>query len=508
MVPYVLGWVLPRFQRIPASATSLLHSHGRFVLPNKMRACLLIVLVLGAASAARFPPDDILVLNLVPTPPQADLLAILVCCGLFNRASSNSSCYTVASSNDIDWLAIVAPSLPSPPPFTPIADFMRACFTSAAFDATIEFDYTQQQELVPNVITVAAALSAVPLAASSSFMPPSPRLLFNATALWPRGTTPLQATQYVYERWSNTSRSIAMMNPGYDVHGHPLALRPPLTKQPDLSLVDDIVKQEVFNVFLVDACVPGSDEHVFMQAMATSGPWEQPIAVWGYDDTCPIAGDIFEAETNCVPAHSMGQVRDCSTASALTRRRHSMFQVASVGAKNLAFFSASRPVVTPLLQPPALPFIYNSSKVYLSIIIGDGDNVGMVKTARFEWMKQRLQRCLPPASPCLPLLWTLSPHLAHAAPDVMRWFYAAAAATQRDFFVLPPSGHLYAYPGHMPSHLQSAFVAATEHDARIMNSSSTCAWEFFNTWAAALRDYFPRYNQNAVIKAAFATNVP
>jgi hypothetical protein len=90
----------------------------------------------------------------------------------------------------------------------------------------------------------------------------------------------------------------------------------------------------------------------------------------------------------------------------------------------------------------------------------------------------------------------------------MRWFYAAAAATQRDFFVLPPSGHLYAYPSHMPPHLQSAFVAATEHDAYIMNSSSTCAWEFFNTWAAALRHYFPRYNQNAVIKAAFATNVP
>jgi hypothetical protein len=190
---------------------------------------------------------------------------------------------------------------------------MRACFASAAFNATIEFDYAHQQELVPNIVTVAAALSAVPLAPLSPFTPLSQRLVFNATAEWPQGTTPLQATEYVYDRWSNTSRAMAMMNPGYDVHGHPLALRPPLTKQPDLSLVDFIVKESMFNFFLVDACVPGSEEHEFMQMMATSGVWTQPIAVWGYDDTFPIAGDLFEAETNCVPAHSMGQVRESAS---------------------------------------------------------------------------------------------------------------------------------------------------------------------------------------------------
>jgi hypothetical protein len=104
-----------------------------------------------------------------------------------------------------------------------------------------------------------------------------------------------------------------MMNPGYDVHGHPFALHPPLTKQPDLTLVDFIVKERLFNFFLVDACIPGSKEHEFMQMMAMSGVWEQPIAVWGYDDTFPVAGDLFEAETNCVPAHSVGQARASAT---------------------------------------------------------------------------------------------------------------------------------------------------------------------------------------------------
>ena len=91
-----------------------------------MLACLLVAVLAACAAAA---PRDILVLHLLPPPPQADLLAIQVCCGLFNRAPSPSRCYTVSSASDIDWLTIVAPSLPSPPPFTPLPVFMRACFS-------------------------------------------------------------------------------------------------------------------------------------------------------------------------------------------------------------------------------------------------------------------------------------------------------------------------------------------------------------------------------------------
>ena len=282
------------------------------------RCWFLAALVASVAAAARLAPDAVFVLNLQAPPPHDDILAVQVCCGLFNRAPSNVSCYTVSSASDLHWLSIVAPLLPSPPPFTPITAFMRACFASVASNATIEYDYKQQQELVPNILTVAAALAAVPLAPSSPFMPASPRPLFNATSQWPPGTTPLQATRYVYHRWANVTRTVAMMNPGYDVHGHPLSLRPPLTQQPDLALADYIVKDSLFNFFLVDACVPGTEEHAFMQMVATSSLWEQPIAVWGYDDTFPVAGDLFEAETNCVPAHTMGQVR-CIAAVLLNR---------------------------------------------------------------------------------------------------------------------------------------------------------------------------------------------
>jgi hypothetical protein len=79
---------------------------------------------------------------------------------------------------------------------------------------------------VPNILTVAASLTAAPLSIFP-FMPASPRPLFIATSQWPPGTTPLQTALYVYDRWANTTRAIATMNPGYHVHGHPLSLRPP-----------------------------------------------------------------------------------------------------------------------------------------------------------------------------------------------------------------------------------------------------------------------------------------
>ena len=67
--------------------------------------------------------------------------------------------------------------------------------------------------------------------------------------------------------------------------------------------------------------------------------------------------------------------------------------------------------------------------------------------------------CSPP-NPLLSLT-TTSPALAcprppplyplpsQVAPDLLTWYYNQSLATGSDYFVLPPSGHLYAYPGLM-----------------------------------------------------------
>jgi hypothetical protein len=51
-------------------------------------------------------------------------------------------------------------------------------------------------------------------------------------------------------------------------------------------------------------------------------------------------------------------------------------------------------------------------------------------------------------------------------------------------------------------------VAKTERDCEILNTSASVAWEFFGTWAGAIKNYFPRYGVRGVVRSFFATNVP
>jgi hypothetical protein len=54
-------------------------------------------------------------------------------------------------------------------------------------------------------------------------------VLFDAvdTFLW--GSTALEATGLVFDRWANLTSNMAKMNPGLDVHHHPV--NPPLIGQ-------------------------------------------------------------------------------------------------------------------------------------------------------------------------------------------------------------------------------------------------------------------------------------
>ena len=45
--------------------------------------------------------------------------------------------------------------------------------------------------------------------------------------------------------------------------------------------------------------------------MSLSSPdtqWTEPLEVFGYNDAVHFFGSIFEAETNCIEEHNMGQV--------------------------------------------------------------------------------------------------------------------------------------------------------------------------------------------------------
>jgi hypothetical protein len=89
--------------------------------------------------------------------------------------------------------------------------------------------------------------------------------------------------------------------------------------------------------------------------------------------------------------------------------------------------------------------------------------------------------CTANASTCFPLLWSFSPHTLSKAPDWLKWYYKQAQSTGKDWFILPPSGDLYAYPGMMPAEPQAAFVKNTERDCLLMDTSATVYASHF--WA-------------------------
>lgn len=98
-----------------------------------------------------------------------------------------------------------------------------------------------------------------------------------------------------------------------------------------------------------------------------------------------LAGDIYEAETNCVSQHNMGQI-------------------ASDGVNNLAFYSRKPPITTPMSQNKLGQPTFDANKTYVSFVIGDGDSIKHVKgaipglTQGFTrgFFLDRVQVCFPP----------------------------------------------------------------------------------------------------------------
>ena len=137
-------------------------------------------------------------------------------------------------------------------------------------------------------------------------------------------------------------------------------------------------------------------------------------------------------------------------------------------------------------------------------------------------MNERVQHCQEfENKKCdFPLSWSISPHLLYLAPDWLHWYYAQANVTGQDVFVLPPSGHLYAYPGMMQDDsVRKSFVESTQEDCNLLTATGSVHWEWFYGWTSAFNNYFPEYsipavdysnndNSNFCVRSFFATNVP
>jgi putative glycoside hydrolase with GxGYxYP motif/GxGYxY motif-containing protein len=102
----------------------------------------------------------------------------------------------------------------------------------------------------------------------------------------------------------------------------------------------------------------------------------------------------------------------------------------------------------------------DSSKVYVSFTISDGDNL--------QYLQHRmLQRWQDPVRGSYPLGWTISPVLSQAAPAMAAYY--ARTATAQDELIAGPSGAGYMYPSQWPQQQFSSFLQRTGQLMRTMN---------------------------------------
>jgi len=97
--------------------------------------------------------------------------------------------------------------------------------------------------------------------------------------------------------------------------------------------------------------------------------------------------------------------------------------------------------------------VHVEDKIYLSLAITDGDNLG------FMAYKMREELWNSSIRGSVPIAWSINPLMNEVAPSILHYFYATA--TENDTFVCGPSGSGYFYPGFTSDNQRSRWLQRT-----------------------------------------------
>jgi hypothetical protein len=457
------------------------------------RRSIATLLALSLGSCGKGAPDDAGVtddqarprVTVVKADAQAappTRLAVHACAGLYN-GSKRGAVYVESEARDAAWREEFAWAVDET---IDEGAFLARCV--ADFSVCVRYSYAGQRTLLPSILTAAAALGAVPVDETMPLACGSVAL--DAAQTFADKATPLLATRHVFEQFGKLTTGLAMLNPGYD-NGTESSSSPPLTSDMEPALVDLVFARKLFVAYLVNGCIEGHPERALLSDVVNAGYWPTPLGVYGYNSTWNVLGGyLYEAQTRCLDSRNMGAIPSRTS--------------------NLSFFGLSKPITEPnvVAQNPPEDVAYDPDETFVAFVVGDGDNIEYLTGARRAWFRQRLEACAR-GDGCPTLTWTLSPHLPTLAPELLRWYYDRSHDTGHDYFALPPSGHLYAYPSSLAEADQARFAEATERDARILGVTGVVHWDWFGTWHDAEDLYLPRYAAaQGPIRGVFPVNVP
>ena len=245
-------------------------------------------------------------------------IAALACQGLMNReGEGEDAVFSLKEGWDSKWLDTALEFQPDWEVETLSApEFISGVCAGQNFPKIL-YSKTWHHEIIPQLITLAGVLDSVPLDTDTD-MDELPSWQEQEVSLDARQVFPevseLLATEFIFDKYGGETSGVAMMNPGWRQQDDLHPLEHELVRDPDVGLTDYIVKNKIFNFFLYTGCVPLTDHHRLMTRIMTdpTTSWTKPVEVFGYNDAVHFFGSIFEAETNCISAHNMGQVRSAA----------------------------------------------------------------------------------------------------------------------------------------------------------------------------------------------------
>ncbi len=129
---------------------------------------------------------------------------------------------------------------------------------------------------------------------------------------------------------------------------------------------------------------------------------------------------------------------------------------------NLEVWTATQPVtaITPSTSFQEDELTPAANTVYVSFTISDGDNL--------QYCQHRMKNIWrDPVRGTLPIGWTISPSLLHAAPRLAEYYLKSA--TTNDEFIAGPSGAGYIFPSHWPAEYLDTFLQITGKQMQAMN---------------------------------------
>eukprot|EP00586_Coscinodiscus_wailesii_P001043 CAMPEP_0172483080 /NCGR_PEP_ID=MMETSP1066-20121228/9895_1 /TAXON_ID=671091 /ORGANISM="Coscinodiscus wailesii, Strain CCMP2513" /LENGTH=612 /DNA_ID=CAMNT_0013246735 /DNA_START=39 /DNA_END=1877 /DNA_ORIENTATION=- len=489
--------------------------------------------------------------NSLPSPFKLSLRA---CAGLLNRSGAKIYVIGDDGTKDKKWLSEL--NLEPCKDYETIIPEELIALCLNEFPTVVLYSYRKQKSLLPNIITLAATHNAVPIEAPhlSRLSDTHPHLFRDRFLLLkkiyaqkvfrpPTLSTPLAATRYIFQKYADLTHGLAVLNPGYDTWNSVTPWNPPLTKKEmNASFVDYVFSETLFVMYLVNCGIPYTPSHRLLNDMLNdetrSGMWRHPgpggtVRVYGYADYWLVGGFLFEAETMASSSRCMGSVPtlDASNLSFFSRFHDDRPTVVAAAVDSYVIVEkkdglAAAAVKTTavasscqLLQNPTERIAYDPQMTYVAFVVGDGDNISCLTDYRTDWFEQRVAYCHDKQSkmgdastattpPPAALTWTISPHLIEMAPSILQWYYARSQETKCDYFLLPPSGHLYAYPSSLDVTVRGQFIKQTEQDAILLDTKSTVHWDWFTSWHKAEKEVIPKYGERGVINGVFPTNVP